>query len=188
MRYYSILLALLLSCGTTSQQQGSQPQTIVDSTSLESLSDLLGAPEQVDSISDTKEEAVKPQLKSDVKLDSSHCSIQTLVYVDQNFEDLSIKDINSFLKTFHLECNNNVEFSEWSNELLFKVLDTYTQTTINLLTTRQEYDLSAILDELENPIHDFLLNQLVEKVEQQNIEEPIANQVIQALNIAASKD
>jgi hypothetical protein len=74
--------------------------------------------------------------------------------VSENIENLNSKLISDFVCTFDSTCVNNAEFSEWSNELLFKVVI----KDINLLNKSLRelgYDyVLLIANELENPIND----------------------------------
>jgi hypothetical protein len=50
------------------------------------------------------------------------CDIDVLKKVHVNLNGLTYEMVNSFLCTLDATCKNNVEFSQWSNELLFRVL------------------------------------------------------------------
>ena len=152
------------------------------------LAEILGV--ELDTV--TKAIEVNTKVTSDlpeIELDSSKCSINTLVYITRNFNSLDKSDIDMLLGTFHEDCNINVEFSEWSNEILFKTLDNYTTVVLQLLTSKhQEYDLGNILSELESPIHDGIMpHPLIEKIRGIEISSEQTEQVIKALEVAASR-
>jgi hypothetical protein len=63
--------------------------------------------------------------------------------------------IKSFLLTLGQECSSNVEFSEWSNEILFQLLNNQTELTIKTIVDNQrEIDMSVVLEYLASPIND----------------------------------
>lgn len=92
------------------------------------------------------------------KLDSNYveywCSIDILKKTNENYENLNLFAVGDFLATFHPSCKTNVEYSEWSNELLFKVLMGYPNETLAILTKNNSLYRSHILSELSNPISD----------------------------------
>lgn len=86
--------------------------------------------------------------------DCEKCNLNILLEVSENIENLNSKLISDFVCTFDSTCVNNAEFSEWSNELLFKVV----KNDINLLNKSLHelgYDyVLLIANELANPIID----------------------------------
>lgn len=75
------------------------------------------------------------------------CDKSVLVSISERSGKLSESEISNFLHTFGKACRNNVEYSEWSNELLFSILDN--QTVLTLTTIEKEkmkIELDVILD------------------------------------------
>src|SRR5687768_7465593 len=70
--------------------------------------------------------------------DIKRCDIAVLGQIDRNIENLKEKEIKDFLLTFDTSCNNNVEYSEFSNELLFKILDKHTLTILTVLESKEK--------------------------------------------------
>ena len=91
------------------------------------------------------------------------CSIEILKKTYENLERLSLIEVGDFLATFHPSCKSNVEFSEWSNELLFEVLINYPNETLGILTKNNSLYRSQILSDLANPISDKIEIQSVIK-------------------------
>ena len=58
--------------------------------------------------------------------------------------------------TFNKECRTNIEYSEFSNEVLFKLLDTRTKEVVDVLMSNKNIDLETILIQLKNPIDDSI--------------------------------
>jgi hypothetical protein len=54
--------------------------------------------------------------------DCKKCDTQILKEMSENMDKSDYKIIKNFLCTFDTTCYNNVEFSQWSNELLFKLI------------------------------------------------------------------
>ena len=55
----------------------------------------------------------------------SKCDLTIVLETSNKINNLSEDLILRFLQTFGKECKNNVEFSEFSNEVLFKVIQGY---------------------------------------------------------------
>lgn len=97
-------------------------------------------------------------------------------------------EIASFLITFGAECRNNIEFSEWSNELLFAVLDRQTELALKTMEKEQNnIDLGSILNDLGEPMHDHIkLDNLITKVEKIRINRRLKNRIVARLRSALS--
>lgn len=93
--------------------------------------------------------------------DSLKCNVAVLAKINAQIDNISEKLMLNFLQTFGQECKNNVEFSEFGNETLFKVIQNQPE---HFCTTLDKYqskiNLEIILLEIENPINDLIgLNQ-----------------------------
>lgn len=66
------------------------------------------------------------------------CDSKVLVFTSKKIETLTQKELTDFLLTFGLECRNNVEFSEWSNELLFRILEKQTELTVKTIEREEK--------------------------------------------------
>jgi hypothetical protein len=121
--------------------------------------------------------------------DIKRCDIAVLGQIDRNIENLKEKEIKDFLLTFDTSCNNNVEYSEFSNELLFKILDKHTLTILTVLESKEKnLKTDKILYELSSPINDsFNIDELISKVEKVKINEELKGQVIAKLKEAKGK-
>jgi hypothetical protein len=71
------------------------------------------------------------------------------------------------LKTFGNECKGNVEYTEFSNEVLFKVINKKTEIFIDVFNKNIEsLETEVILKELESPLLDQAdLNQIISKIQ-----------------------
>ena len=80
------------------------------------------------------------------------CDTNALLELSKNLDSLKYEYVLNFVCTFDSSCQNNVEFSEWSNRLLFKLVE----KDIDLLNEalhRMGYQyVILIANELENPV------------------------------------
>lgn len=110
--------------------------------------------------------------------------------ISKNIGKLTQKEITDFLLTFGQECRNNVEFSEWSNELLFKILDKQTELTLKTIEKEEKrIDKEIILEDLEEPISytpDF--KKLITKIEGIKMNDSLKKEIIKRLKTADEKD
>ncbi|HEX5170631.1 MAG TPA: hypothetical protein VFW11_15750 [Cyclobacteriaceae bacterium] len=121
---------------------------------------------------------------------------QTKKCDETNFHSISEKvgkltqnEIADFLLTFGEECRNNVEYSELSNELLFKLLDKQTELTLKTIEKEEsKIELKTILEDLEEPISytpDF--KKLLTKINAVSVNDKLKGQVIERLKTADEK-
>jgi hypothetical protein len=115
--------------------------------------------------------------------DSTKCRTEPLLAIDQNLGNLTDEMILDFLSTFSVICEANVEFSQWSNELLFKVLITNPELTLTVLSNNlQRLDTTSIYAELESPLHDLIpTDSITKKIEQLKINEQLKKSVLRRL-------
>lgn len=110
--------------------------------------------------------------------------------ISENIGKLTQKEIADFLLTFGHECRSNVEFSEWSNELLFKILDKQTELTLKTIEKEEKrIEKVIILEDLEEPISytpDF--KKLITKIEGIKINDSLKKEIIERLKTADEKD
>ena len=91
--------------------------------------------------------------------------------------------------TFGKECRNNVEFEEYSNEILFLILDKQTELTLQTIEKEKgQLELREILSTLSSPIHDGIdIKGLVPKVEKVKFDQRLKKQVLDSLRIGATR-
>src|SRR3954468_20131299 len=83
------------------------------------------------------------------------CDSGILLNTSKKVGTLNQREIKDFLLTFGEACRNNAEYAEWSNELLFSILDK--QTELTLITIQKEeaqLEINEILNDLTSPISD----------------------------------
>lgn len=118
------------------------------------------------------------------------CSTDILRKTEKNIDNLDLVLVADFLATFHESCENNAEFSEWSNELLFKVISKKPDRFLELISKNSSLSRDYIIDELKSPIHDQIDLDIVadniEKLEIPNSEE-WKSKIINSLETAKEK-
>ena len=95
---------------------------------------------------------------------SQKCDIDKLLIINKNMDDLSFQMIEDFLLTFDESCKNNVEYSEWSADLLVKVIDRYPKLYFKVLTSDKISNESYILKTFSNPLSEYNYQKLYDKI------------------------
>lgn len=115
--------------------------------------------------------------------DSTKCQTEPLLAIDQNLDSLNEQMIFKFLSTFSVICEANVEFGEWSNELLFKALSSNPELVLRVLSDNvNNLDTVSIFSELESPIHDLIpIDSITSKVSALEVDKRIKNSVLERL-------
>ena len=120
---------------------------------------------------------------------TTKCDMAKLLDVSKHVGKVTHQEMVDFLLTFGEECQNNVEYSEWSNELLFEMLDKQTDLTVKTIAHQAKViELTAILENLEEPILDrFNMKAIIAKVEKVKFDPDVKKEIINRLKIAESK-
>ena len=120
--------------------------------------------------------------------DTLDCNLNVLIAVDEGMDSINNDLASEFFKTFDDSCKNKVEYSEWSNELLFQLLEKYPEKFLEVLSFKERYDLNNIFQNLESPIHDGInLERIYSRVKNTNIESTIKKEVLDRIQIAIGK-
>lgn len=114
------------------------------------------------------------------------CDDSILLVTSEKIGQLNQKQITDFLLTLGQECRNNVEFSEWSNEILFSLLDKQTDLTIKTIEKEEKrIEMEEIFDDLSSPIHDLInLKDIISKIEKVKIKKELKDKIIEKLKTA----
>jgi hypothetical protein len=114
------------------------------------------------------------------------CDGAIVLFTKTKLGQLTQREIRDFLLTFGQECRNNVEYTEFSNEILFELLDK--QTDLLLLTMEKEggkIEMEIILEDLGTPINDEIdVKTLLAKVEKIKVNGQIKKDIVDRLNSA----
>jgi hypothetical protein len=117
------------------------------------------------------------------------CDGTVLLSTSEKIGRLTQTEITDFLLTFGEECRNNAEYSEWSNELLFSILEKQTDLTVKTIEKEEKrLEIEAILDDLSEPIHDLTnIKNLIANVDKVKINKQLKDKIIERLKTADGK-
>lgn len=108
------------------------------------------------------------------------CSTSVLLETLQNIDSLCNERIDLFLKTFSESCNNNAEFSEFGQELIFEVFSKYPNEVVTLIS-ENDYNLEAIMSELESPLLDPLIESIISDIKSTGVSNSKIDSILLAL-------
>jgi hypothetical protein len=133
-------------------------------------------------------DSAKSHVASDHKIktftdDTCRCNHNCWPALGDSTMNLTTGQIFNFLKTFDIECNNNAEFSEWSNEKLFKIIEFNADNFLKSIEIHKaDLNFDYILKEFGSPVNDGIDIKLVyKKVEQTKDNSNFKKQVLQIL-------
>ncbi|GAB5533751.1 MAG: hypothetical protein Roseis3KO_55280 [Roseivirga sp.] len=88
------------------------------------------------------------------------CDITVISFTDQHLDSLGYQDIYDLLCTIETTCADNIEFSEYSNEVLHRVLFYYTADFV-LVASKFPYLMSSgVYSMLTEPLIDYDFDKL----------------------------
>lgn len=119
--------------------------------------------------------------------DCLKCDIEKVKIVNDNIDKLTFQMVKDFLCTFDNSCGANIEYSEWSNEILYKLLDKNPDLVFKVLEQNNFDNIKTLLDEIENPIHEFDYQRIYEKVSDLKTKSDIKGRVLKSLELASDK-
>ena len=122
-----------------------------------------------------------------VETDTLLCNTNVLLKVSSELDSLNSKTLIQFFTTFDSTCESNIEYSEWSNELLFKVLERHPEQSLKILEADHSKRVDYILAELEDPLLDVDIKKVYIRVHSSNRKSSIKSKVLSALQSAATK-
>jgi len=125
-----------------------------------------------------------PQNKS---VDCKRCNISIVREVEADIEKLSDTQLKLFLCSFGDSCSNNIEFSEYSNKVLFDVLQNYPEKMIRVLGQDSNLDLAYLFSVLSSPLSDYDLDLIYKKVESCRGSEDIKRNILKSIEIAKNR-
>lgn len=118
------------------------------------------------------------------------CDSKVLLETSKRVGTLNQKEITDFLLTLGHQCRDSIEFSEWSNELLFNILDKQTELALTTLDKKQgEMETKTILGILSSPIADNVnILSLIDKIEKVTFNDILKTHIVANLTLANNKD
>ena len=125
---------------------------------------------------------------------SSNCELKTLITINSLLEkDSELNDQNyaDFFANMSPECSNNIEYTEFNNELFFKMLESNPEKFIESLRkeSKKKEILEFVLTQLQNPINDGIeLKEIHQKLDETIMEDnKIKELVSESIDIAIEK-
>ena len=116
------------------------------------------------------------------------CDLEKVRIANQHLDSLTTKILFDFLSTFDNSCKNNVEYSEFSNETLFAVLEKAPDLLFQVLSS-EEIDDRIIIKEIGNPINDLIdLQNIYNKTRRATAKPELKTKYLNALISAAEKN
>lgn len=114
--------------------------------------------------------------------DPSKCRTETLLAIDENIEHLDESLIRNFLSTFSVICEPNVEFNQWSNELLFTVMEREPEMFVKTLHHNiAKFDTTAIFSVMRSPLLDPDLAAISRKISSVDVDQEVKDKLIGVL-------
>lgn len=124
---------------------------------------------------------IKPGISNCEKCDSKVLYLVSSTQFDSN-------QIFDFFCAMDESCTNNVEFSEVSNEILFKIFLIEPERALKLLNDNKEFSINYILKELTEPINDGInVRSVYSNVDKVKGYDVLKKQVLKSLQEAISK-
>ncbi len=115
------------------------------------------------------------------------CNSKILVNVTNRIDSLDYNLIHKFFSTFSDSCSNNIEFSQFSNGLLFKIISKYPEFSLKCLTIEKDLNTKSILKELEYTLLDLNFEHLFENINNIKNYEIMKKMVLNSLKKAHAK-
>ena len=118
------------------------------------------------------------------------CDIEVLSKIDTSLGHASQSQVKDFLLTFGPDCESNVEYTEWSNELVFELFDSQTELTFTTLEQHEDQvDMATILETLEDPLlfEKVDIQRLRSKLQRIATEKSLKDRILLALGRAEAK-
>lgn len=82
------------------------------------------------------------------------CDIERVVNLSKKLDNPDTDDVLNFLLTISKDCRNNVEYMQFSNEVLFGILSKQPETIIQLVESNDKIEKEEFILYLSNPIND----------------------------------
>jgi len=118
--------------------------------------------------------------KENIDTARKKCNIHLLAKLEDHLDNPTNEEITDFLETFDASCKSNAEFSEYGNELLFKLLVRFPEKVVSIIEEDDKIAFGYILQELSNPvIEDHHANEIIKKLK--NDKRPVPLKIIRSL-------
>ncbi len=131
--------------------------------------------------------STETSISSDLMKELEECSNQ-LGDIYRKKENINIQELNSLLQLVDQPCKKSVEFSQFSNELLYWFLQNKTDIFIKSYKDQNQKIKTNILIEIRSPIHDLIDLKLVyNNLNNSKEKDTIKKELIEAVTVAMKK-
>lgn len=124
------------------------------------------------------------QLNINYDLQCNKCDLQIIRRTQEQLEILDGQMIYDFLCTFDKTCSVNVEFSEFGNDILYKVLSKYPYEVVQIIDNDKNINSEYLYKELGSPLLDYNYNSILRSVGGIEGYDKVRDRIIEALNKA----
>lgn len=166
---FVIIIISFISCNTGPKKHIEQDKAGVDSTK-----EQKNPVKTTDSLPTHNSEDTEAQIDSDIAY---------LVYVDKNANKLTYTEIEKFSNMVIDECNkNNAEFGEYSNELIYYLLEVRTKDMVRSFAKMKPSLLDGcFLEQIISPMHTEPFDKIISEVKKTDCNKELKEKIIDAL-------
>lgn len=116
------------------------------------------------------------------------CKIEFVKEVKINIDNLTEEQAYNFLCCIDESCTNNVEFTEFSNEMLYLLLYKKPELALRILSMNSNISLEYIKKQLENPVNDKIdVNNVYKNIENVGNYESVKKELLSSIKLAIEK-
>jgi len=113
------------------------------------------------------------------------CDLEKVKIVYDHMDSLTFKMVSEFLYTFDTLCISNAEYSEWSNVILFKVIE-HSPSIYFQVVANGQVNNKILLNQIENPIMEIDFQIIYNKIKETKVQPDIKTEYLNALISAAN--
>jgi hypothetical protein len=92
------------------------------------------------------------------------CDLDKLEFISLRVDSINKSLINEFLCTFDEQCKDDAEFGEFSNELLFRIIEKAPKLFIDVLSSQSKEKIDLILNELSDPAVEMDYPKIIDRI------------------------
>jgi hypothetical protein len=109
--------------------------------------------------------------------------------VSENIKKVDLKTIKVFLEKFSdPNCKNNVEYGEWSNELIFILIEHHPNKFFHALFNLPKDKMHSVIDEINCPIMDINWRLIVDVIYKSDLSSHLKTEALKLIKISYDLD
>ncbi|MBK7626009.1 MAG: hypothetical protein IPJ16_02205 [Bacteroidales bacterium] len=136
----------------------------------------------------SKKENHKSQLIETNLVNCDSCWASNFVQIAQDITNVSETDLSRFFLCCCKKCSNNVEFSEFSGGVIYRLLIEHTEFTLEILSNTKNLEMNYIDFIIQNPVDDGIdVDSAINKVNSSIGDHDLKNRILKSLEIAKEK-